>query len=279
MVIVVFIYIECLTMPIKLIFCTLAFILLNSSCAREGNSYARIKENSFQLASKSFLPTKGTGPKITLLGVIHIGEERYYREIQAILNKADLVLFEGIGNQAERDEIKKNCPQMLKANINAQHKKSAKNLELVFQQKIIEHGGDKFVHADVTRMQLFDALKIAPNKPLCERLKVEEEQKEQPRDAKAPPADIARNSLAFALSKSLSHEKNEFTTEDDEAIIFYRNQVLMKKLGEYLPRYSSGQEIVILFGAGHMPDIEASLLNMDYSFSETKWFSAFGLLN
>lgn len=268
-------------MLIRLICCTLAIIIFYGGCAREGNPYTRIKDNSFQVASKSFLPIKGHGPKITLLGMIHIAEEHFYREIRAILDRADLVLFEGIGNEAEYHEIKEKCPEFFKTNINARHKKSAKDLGLVFQQKIIEHSGAKFVHADVTIRQLLDAQKIAPDKSLCERLKVEEDQQKQGRDTQknAKPKDVARNTLAFALAKSLQHEKSEYTTEDNKTILFFRNQIVLEKLKEHLPRYSSGQEIVILYGAGHMPDLESSILNIDYSLSETQWFNVFGLLN
>lgn len=262
-------------MQIRIIFLTILNIFIGFSCAREGNPYSRVNTNTFQVASKSFVSSTGNGPKVTLLGVIHIADEKYYGEIQNILNKADLVLYEGIGTQEENDEVKKNCPEISKKGINSQHENTARKLRLVFQQKIIKQG-DNFVHADASLMSLLDERGIAINKPLCERLR-----KQYVTDPFEDDSEITpnRHQLAFILTKNLSHERNEFTTKDVETILFFRNGIVIEALKKHLPLYTPDQEIVIFYGAGHMPDIENSLKDLDYSLNETRWFSAFELLD
>ena len=41
------------------------------------DEYARIKHDQFQIASRSFVSVDKSGPRITLLGAIHIGEGGY----------------------------------------------------------------------------------------------------------------------------------------------------------------------------------------------------------
>ncbi len=50
-----------------------------------------------QVAARTLVSPKEDGPRVTLLGVSHLGDATYYEKIQKKLDAADLVLFEGVG--------------------------------------------------------------------------------------------------------------------------------------------------------------------------------------
>lgn len=239
-------------------------------CAREGNPYGRIHDDKLQIASKTFIPRNGVGPKVTLLGAVHIGEKTYYEQLQKRLNKADLVLYEGIGCQSEAEEIEKNCPER-KAKGGG-HAATAKLLKLECQTDNIKKNPN-FVHADMSLVELLDYTKIERGKPLCERLKAAGKNS----DRKPPQvsANKLRNVVALSLIKDMSHER-EYAGE--EFLVHYkRNELVMKKLKAELPKYRTGQEVMIFYGAAHMPDMELSLQDMGYVLDESDWLSVFSL--
>src|SRR3989338_4046032 len=63
-----------------------------------GQPYMYTTDNQLQMSVKSFMPANGRGPKVTLVGMIHIGEPSYYQQVQERINQANFVLWEGIGN-------------------------------------------------------------------------------------------------------------------------------------------------------------------------------------
>lgn len=61
------------------------------------------KKISLELSSRSFAPSNGGQPIVRLVGVVHIGDESYYKLLQQILDTNDLVLFERVKPAAQRD--------------------------------------------------------------------------------------------------------------------------------------------------------------------------------
>jgi len=47
--------------------------------------------------TRAYAPIDGHGPIIHLVGAIHIGDESYYRDVQALLDHKPVVLWEGVG--------------------------------------------------------------------------------------------------------------------------------------------------------------------------------------
>ena len=56
-----------------------------SGAKEYGNHYCKVRVHSSE-----------TGKKVTLIGMIHIGDQSFYRQVDVELDKADLVLEEGI---------------------------------------------------------------------------------------------------------------------------------------------------------------------------------------
>ncbi len=51
---------------------------------------------TLEVAARTFEPIDGIGPKISLVGVSHIGESELYTGLQALLNKHEVVLYESV---------------------------------------------------------------------------------------------------------------------------------------------------------------------------------------
>lgn len=256
----------------------------------EHKPYFRIHSGSFDVASKSFVPATGNGPKITLLGAVHIGEKSYYREIQRRLDKADLVLFEMMGDPREvkalEEEVRRNCPEHLdmltpKDSDNLNHGKIAKLAGLTKQTREINYERPHFVHADITLREMYTALN-SKKMSICNRLMQAKTPNNQPSaepiQSNLPSKtdnEVSRGVIALTLVKKILETRQ--TIENDKKIIFDRNDIAINVLKNEIKHVSSGQEIVIFYGAAHMEDLELSLLKMNYRYESSEWLQAFPL--
>jgi hypothetical protein len=64
-------------------------------------SYLRVVEEpgrsvALEVASRPFVPAGGAGPRVSLVGVAHIGDRQFYRDLQRHLDAHDLVLYESV---------------------------------------------------------------------------------------------------------------------------------------------------------------------------------------
>ncbi len=64
-------------------------------------TYLRVVEEpgqsiALEIAAQSFVPSDGSGPTVSIVGVSHIGEPELYAQLQAILNEFDIVLYESV---------------------------------------------------------------------------------------------------------------------------------------------------------------------------------------
>lgn len=53
-------------------------------------------EVRLEVVTRTLIPPQGHGPRVLLVGAVHVGEAAYYQELQKILDAADIVLFEGV---------------------------------------------------------------------------------------------------------------------------------------------------------------------------------------
>ena len=54
------------------------------------------KSISLQIASRDYVKPDGTGPKVALVGVAHIGDRDFYRAIEKLLSEYEIVLYESV---------------------------------------------------------------------------------------------------------------------------------------------------------------------------------------
>src|SRR5262249_2100362 len=99
-----------------------------------------------QIAVRRFLPARGHGPEIWLVGASHVGESNYYATLQRYLDRSDLVLFEGVGaNKSAKFDSQEDS--------SLQHT-MAGALGLVFQLEAVDYDRVPFRNSDLTIAQL-----------------------------------------------------------------------------------------------------------------------------
>lgn len=261
-----------------------------------GEPYARavMADNGsghLEMSAKTFLPANGSGPKVTLMGMIHIGESSFYSQVQERIHKSNMVFLEAIGGNPEGDGYLISAmfiPACKTLETLVQHENSAGALGLVHQSLI--YPKEKAVWADLGLEPLLDQFLRTPF-ALGKRSKMpnsawdskcyqvlwlfQEGLKENPShdlakiNLLAEPASLVqaqildysrlmtsklgRKNLALSLV-SPSRSSQEIFPGFEEVLLERRNDVVLQKLAQRL-NMTSG-EILIVYGAAHMPDIE-----------------------
>jgi hypothetical protein len=84
----------------------LAFVASSAALAQSGematqaSAFMRSRTtdgyNAFETATRVYRRPDGTGPVVSLVGVVHIGDRSYYDEIVGILGRSEIVLYESV---------------------------------------------------------------------------------------------------------------------------------------------------------------------------------------
>lgn len=69
--------------------------------AAKSSTYLRVVEDkgksiALEIASRDFVRPDGTGPKVGLVGVAHIGDSAFYHAVQKLLENYDVILYESV---------------------------------------------------------------------------------------------------------------------------------------------------------------------------------------
>ncbi|MEI6789903.1 MAG: hypothetical protein WCK42_01840 [Myxococcaceae bacterium] len=217
--------------------------------------YSRITRSeeyfSLETASRVFLPVSGIGPKISLVGVAHIGDCSYYAELQKILDRADLVLFEATGMEEIHDFE-------MQGNYTRKHPyhEIALELGLCSQLAVIDYDSERFVRSDFTKEEHLElAAQYLPKK-----------------------SDLNRHDFILRLAGQINanllakQAKPGVTFKQDASLIEKRNNIVFEDLKKVL---EAGNEshIAIFYGAEHMADLEMRLSHIGYRPDFEQWHS------
>ena len=101
--------------------------------------YLRVVENkgksiALEIASRNFVRADGTGPKVGLVAVAHIGDKSFYKNVQKLLEGYDVVLYEsvkpagtgGAGGDTDEEKVEstKEAMQFIGGLIESEHAKT-----------------------------------------------------------------------------------------------------------------------------------------------------------
>ena len=208
--------------------------------------------------------------EIALCAVVHLGDTRYFGNLRRLLAAADLVLYEAV--QVGRDAHPVPAtdrwldPAAAIGNL----------LGLIHQASALDYRSRNFVWADVTLDELWntgggdilDALTSGgptASAALTDGLSNLLLSMLDPR--------AARGQLALVLAKSFDDLPALLGKQLSKPLIQLRNNRCFQVLDAQLGTLSSGT-LVVLYGAGHMPDMDRRLLERGYVPVRTTWYSA-----
>jgi len=260
--------------------------------------YLRIRDAAggtriLEIAERRFRLPAHPESRLRLLGVAHIGSEAYYREIQTRLDKADRVLFEGVGG----DEKAFRKPDPGGPMADGAQARLARALGLEFQLFAVRYDRKHFVNSDLSPRELMalfsgeDTEELMPDgqRRMLELMATMEGTglagqllpvllggiESRPAYARAAtwalveilgklPADISK-------LQGMPPDLKELMT----VLIQRRNDRVLEDVARELSGPNPPRDLVIFYGAAHMHDLEERLREQHgLEAGETVWLPA-----
>ncbi|MDA3873312.1 MAG: hypothetical protein PF795_05070 [Kiritimatiellae bacterium] len=279
----------------------LLLLLTGLGTLRAESEFLRIRStpeqsDCLEVAARTFAIGGGEVPvQLWLVGVSHIGTEAYYQEVQEMLAKADVVLFEGVdGNQpafkqASSEEGRKRST--LQSNL-------ALALGLVFQLHHIDYNQAHFINSDLTSLQLmalFDGEEMPEDTPAA---RAQMENLIDNMEQNGVRGEMAASVMAFLDTRpgwakgmrwgmvnilgNVTGNITEYTGLPDHlrvlmrVLIEKRNEKVMSDIHDQLQTLAPGQTLAVFYGAAHMHDFDDRIRETyDAKLLDTTWMTAF----
>lgn len=275
--------------------------------------YIRINRSTngtieLQTAIRKFSPLKGKGAEIWLVAVTHIGETNYYRIIQGYLNARSLVLYEGVSNRPQGTrKLQENAlaqprnSRLAKKEYSTLQEIMAGSLGLAFQLDEIDYFGPNFKNCDLSIKEIETIL--SEKRPEPEKRSAGEAEFKKLIEISSGEglygilmgvvfkfigsSPKLKALVKLGLIETLGRIDNDITQWDGlpegmrdliTVLIHERNKAILTSLKKELIKFKKNDSIAILYGAGHMPDIERRLRDdFNYKPDGQVWLSAFSV--
>lgn len=251
---------------------------------------------ALQTSWRRFDPATGSDrPVVWLIGVSHLGEKAYYEQTQRQLDGLDLVLFEGVGFDANASK-RSSSVSRLQTTL-------ADSLGLVFQLDAIRYDRRHFRNSDMDVAELRQ--KLSGSGSSAGKGKTESDP-----EVRAFVKMIEGESFALTLFQGvlkIFQGNPQFramarlviietiaATKGDvsqlagaaspgmrrlfKTLIDDRNAVVLRDLREIMQEKDPPSSIAVFYGAGHMIDLELRLRKqMGYRSTDQTWVTAFSV--
>ncbi|MHC4816475.1 MAG: hypothetical protein ACYTF8_00245 [Planctomycetota bacterium] len=223
------------------------------------------------------------GVEVVLVGVMHLADEAYYRDLSRRLRAYDAVLYEGVPGTAAPPGIE--LPWWFRALRRADRvlgRLLESALDLKRQGDVLDHSAANFVHADLdaatydrlrrergeTDLELFRGELRLLGGFLAERIGDPPQPKPEPEERRrALKAYVARvvESLNRLAARELERARPTVLIHDRNAaaVAVLRRQMRAGK-----------KKLAVLYGAAHLPDLERRLVRLGFRRTRTEWLTA-----
>lgn len=273
-----------------------------------GEGYTRPVKTSGQIsgvqtAIRRLEPAKEGEPVVYLVAVTHVGEKAYYTELQKVLDKQDLVLFEGVrpGKADAAKDLATRKAESEKAQV--LQRRLSKQLGVVFQLDAINYKHENFKNSDLSWDDMFAAAKQSGTEAQIGNLQsllkggtgpeagaigpminqVLDMAEQNPAVAQmlrqvivtaiADPASLQR--MAASAGGGTSPAKPAAAMADQKVLIEARNKAVIEDFKKVSPQLKPSASVALFYGAGHMSDLEKRLkTEMGYKPGEIRWLTA-----
>lgn len=232
-----------------------------------------------------------SGQLVSLVGAVHIGEKAYYQQIQAELDRHDLVLYELVGGpapgspEAKNDAAHQRDDQPSRLGFIQDLQQGMQSiLQLQHQMDGIDYTRNNLRHADLDADQFASALaenglfNINPaalmkglGPALLDGIGLQA--------ALMSQDENAVNRVRWMMGKMMAESTSQMAMlgvenieKPEDLILGIRNDQVWKVLQRSLPE--GWRRIAIFYGAAHLPDFRRRLLEEGWIFEELKWISA-----
>ncbi len=211
----------------------------------------------------------GEPVQVDLIGVVHIGEQEYYEELNRLFEQYDAVLFELVA--PEGTVIPKGGARESSGGLNpiaALQIGMQTVLGLEFQLEHIDYEKENFVHADMSPEEFLESMKNNDESFTKMFFKAMGQSMAQSGRSSMGNLDLLR--VAFAKDKEMqmrqlfSKEMMNmeggmaiFEGREGSTIINHRNGKAMEVMESEIA--AGNRKLAIFYGAGHLPDMQRRL--------------------
>ncbi len=281
----------------------LTLLVARSAAAEPGKSSSALKadKNQFvrlvrdekgqpvalQTAVVRYVPRNGgrTTPTVDLVAAVHIGDRKYYEELNQLFTQYDVVLYELVAPEGAR--VPKGGGPPSAHPISVLQDAMTRVLELEFQLRVVDYTKPNLVHADLTPQQFAAAMRDRGESfwTIFARMlghALAEQKDYTGSDFRLFLAFFDKN-RAMALKRVVAEDFLDLESSiqaiegpKGSAIIADRNAAAMKVLRKQIE--AGKKKIAIFYGAGHMSDFQARLRDeFGLEPSTTRWLVAWDL--
>lgn len=231
--------------------------------------------------------------QVDLVASVHVGESRYYQQLNRLFQSYDAILYELIADSsAGRPLPSPSSPGGQDSPLSAAQQGLAELLDLKIQLDQIDYTPGRFVHADISPGQLQAAqLSAPPSLPAMLRRGLSLSRSSHPEVRKEfdrvdlfkvvlqGPDARERFHLRRAIALMLCDPKTSsgwLSGSSSQALLHTRNQRVLEVLRQRIKQ--PGRRLAVFFGAAHLPELEQQLVRqLGLRYHGQRWLSAWSL--
>lgn len=252
---------------------------------------------ALRIAVRDYVPLDGAGPRLRLVGAIHIADRAFYGDIQAVLDRADCVLFEGVSESPA--DFKRDPASRKKDHL---YTKMADALGLITQFEGIDYRRDHFVNADLSPSQMLALLEadIAQGGATADAARAAKAQfGELSKMMKGGGSGMSgmminlmigvierspkmRATVLLMLASADPSSEQGFGAMGKggarlgRLILEDRNAAVLAAIDEKVGELGPGSTVAVFYGAAHLRGIEDALIRRKgYIPDTTRWLTAY----
>lgn len=259
--------------------------------------FLRIQDGALQTAI--YTMSHPSGIKLKIIGMIHVGEASYYKNILQITKDMDFIFYEGIRMnhslvtspktillQTPLNSTKKGIQ-----NISSFQNEFARHFDLVEQGEYLKPK-ENWVNADVKFSEFLGILRnldisleqLSQNLSMDTKVWLDQDTNLEDTITAQDSREIAVQKYKRKMARYLIRSARELCFEENmkvprEAIIVERNKIALTYLDEKLRAQGPG-ELGLIYGAAHLPHfVEAIQSNYNFTIEHVEWLDAWRLDN
>ncbi|MCG8415698.1 MAG: hypothetical protein MI746_15900 [Pseudomonadales bacterium] len=230
------------------------------------------------------------GQTVELIAAIHIGDNKYYEQLNQYFLDLDVLLYELVGDE---EQLQNSRNSSAGSSLSLVQNLLANYLGLEFQLAAIDYRANNFRHADLSAQELQNIMASKEESffsmfmSMAMALLAAEQQaiasnSVQPSTLSmmslitALSADNQSQALKYLLAQELGRTGGLVLSAEIESeltILGDRNRVALEVLTEALA--SEGEHIGLFYGAAHVPGLARALVNeMGFQRVDQRWLTA-----
>jgi hypothetical protein len=228
------------------------------------------------------------GIEVSLIGVVHIGDKKYYEQLQKNFEGYDALLYEMVKPANDTSTPGKETT----SSVSSMQRGMKRLLELEFQLDALDYDQENFVHADMDVETFFRVQDERGESLLSLMFQSMMSQWSQQLKGQGPRtnslqllAALLNQDRARALKYLLAQEMEAIESMvagldgsdggEGSVILTERNKVAFKVLEKEIK--AGKRRLGVFYGAAHLPDMERRLLKMGFCLESADWLTAWDI--